>query len=675
MQKIVIILFVAASVLNASNLSGMKFCIDPGHGNYYYSEKPFETLMNMEVSLHFKEFLLMNGADSVVLTRTGNFGSASNPSLSERVAMANAAKVDWFQSVHHNAYNGAANYSLVLYREVNGHPTWQEAKDAGDLLCQTIYKALRTTAGYNRGDYSFLGYNLGVLSGLNMPGLLSEGSFFDYPAEIPRLQNCHYLRLEAWSFLQAYLDYFKVDKWSTGCIAGIVKDSNNVPLTRGSVWIENSLYSYQIDDIGNGFYAFINIPAGQYILYYRSPGKVQASKAITVTANTITFQDMNLGTDNYPNIVYINPRNGGELQPDAYIQARFSLPMDKTSTEEGFKIDGTTPEGNFVWTDDYTIVFTPSSGFAAGSRHTFTIGYTSKSTSGRFFDGNYNGTGGETGDDLTSSFTITRDPDLNNIEVLDEFEDNSGGWWDPEQSGSTIWTYPEKTYREISSTEVASGNYSMKLHYQFTNLKDGVCRLYRPQNLGPFQDEDSKDIGVWVYGDNSGNRLEFWFYTPSNQVARVYEYINFFGWRYLSVSLKDVPGSSKKFHSLVIRHNADKDYVGTVYFDKLLISEHKETGFASNKSYKKIPYKFTAQAYPNPFRDKITLKYCLDGERCEVSASLYDLTGKKIASIVKQVHSRGEYKIDYDAHSLATGIYILRVQAGKELRVLRLTHR
>ncbi len=675
MQKIVIILFVAASILNASNLSGMKFCIDPGHGDYYSSEKPFETLMNMEVSLHFKDFLLMNGADSVILTRSGNFGSANNPSLSERVAMANAAGVDWFHSVHHNAYDGTVNYSLVLYRETNGQAEWQEAKDAGALLCQTIYKALRTTAGYNRGDYSFLGYHLGVLSGLNMPGLLSEGSFWDYPAEIPRLQNCHYLRLEAWAFLQAYLDYFKVDKWATGCIAGILKDSNNIPLTRGRVWIENTLYSYQIDDIGNGFFAFINLMPGQYTLYYRSPGKVQTSKTVTVASNTITFADQSLSTDIYPNVVYTNPRNGGDLRPDAFIQVRFSLPMDKTSTQEAFKIDGSTPSGSFIWTDDYTLVFTPSTDFAHASRHTFTIGYISKSTSGRYFDGNYNGAGGEASDDLTASFTVTRDPDLSDIEVLDEFEDNNGGWWDPEQSGSTTWTYPEKTYREISTTEVASGNHSMKLHYQFTNLKDGVCRMYRPTNLGPFQDEDNKDIGVWVYGDNSGNRLEFWFYTPNNQVARVYEYINFYGWRYVSIPLKDVPGSGKKFHSLVIRHNADKDYVGTIYFDKLLTSSHNETGFASETSYKKIPYKFSATAYPNPFRDKIVLSYSLDGMRCEVSAYLYDLTGKKIASIVKQVHNQGEYKVVYDTHNLATGVYILRVQAGKQVKVLRLTHR
>ncbi|MBN1234279.1 MAG: N-acetylmuramoyl-L-alanine amidase [Candidatus Coatesbacteria bacterium] len=668
------ILFVCMffSTLVAIDLNGRKFCIDPGHGDYYNSEKPFETLMNMEVALHFKEFLEQNGSGAVVLTRNGNFGSDTNPSLSERVRIANEAGVDWFHSVHHNTYDGTVNYTLMLYREDNGYPAWQQAKDAGDILAQRIYQALRTSNGYNRGDYSFLGFHLGVLSGLEMPGVLSEGSFWDYSSEIPRLQNCHYLRLEAWAIVQAYLEYFKCDRWTTGCIAGIVRDGSGNRLRSGKIWIEGTNYFYQLDDIGNGFFAFINVPAGRYTIYYRSAGFIISSSTINVSANTITFADKTLSTDNCPNIQYTNPKDAAEIRPDAPLQIRFSRTMDKNSTQAAFKVDGKTPQGTFNWSDDYTMVFYPTGSWDRGTIHILTVGKESKGSNSASFDGDYDGVGGETEDDYKLVFKIGYQKSLENIQILDDFEDNSGNWWDPEQSGSTTWTYPERTYRETSNDFVFSGNNSMKLRYQFTNLKEGICRIYRQNNLGPWANEDTKEIGLWVYGDNSGNRLEFWFYTPSNQMVVAYDYMYFWGWKYVSVALKDVPGTDKKFHSLVVRKMVDKNYVGSIYFDKLIICDHQETGFNNKKIAKKIPFSFSAKAFPNPFRQIFNLEYSIEGRGGLMLAELYDMTGRKIKTLINQNHGIGTFRKSIDTEKIGSGIYILRIKTEDKTQLIRL---
>ena len=68
-----------------------------------------------------------------------------------------------------------------------------------------------------------LGFNLGVLRNLAMPGTLSEGSFHDYIPESWRLKNDSYLKHEAWAIAKAFIDYYNLTTFSNGEIAGILK--------------------------------------------------------------------------------------------------------------------------------------------------------------------------------------------------------------------------------------------------------------------------------------------------------------------------------------------------------------------------------------------------------------------------------------------------------------------
>ena len=202
----------------AADLSGYKFCFDPGHGAYP-SIKPFETLINLEVALELLDLMETANPDTVILTRYNN---VDNPSLSEREYIANSNNVDWFNSIHHNAFQGTANYTLVLYEEDSGGtPEWPQAVTMSNILGQDLYDAMRTTGYYVRGDYSFLGFNLGVLNDLTMPGELTEASFFDYPPEQDRLRNPDYTKMEARAIFTSFLDYFGADPLTTGHLSGI----------------------------------------------------------------------------------------------------------------------------------------------------------------------------------------------------------------------------------------------------------------------------------------------------------------------------------------------------------------------------------------------------------------------------------------------------------------------
>jgi len=168
---IALLALLSAPLAWGGDLSGLKFCLDPGHGAYP-TIKPFETLINLKVGFYLRDYLESANADTVILTRTDNI---QNPSLSQREYIANSNNVDWFNSIHHNAWQGVSNYTLVLYEELpGGDPEWPEAVVMSCIMADDLWHAMRTTHWLVAGDLSFLGYNLGVLNDLQMPGELTD---------------------------------------------------------------------------------------------------------------------------------------------------------------------------------------------------------------------------------------------------------------------------------------------------------------------------------------------------------------------------------------------------------------------------------------------------------------------------------------------------------------------
>jgi cyanophycinase len=70
------------------------------------------------------------------------------------------------------------------------------------------------------------------------------------------------------------------------------------------------------------------------------------------------------------------------------------------------------------------------------------------------------------------------------------------------------------------------------------------------------------------------------------------------------------------------------------------------------------------QNYPNPFNPSTTIRYTVPGESF-VSISLYDLSGRLVASLVRGRHSAGSYSIKIDASGLTSGVYVYAMRAGE----------
>jgi hypothetical protein len=73
--------------------------------------------------------------------------------------------------------------------------------------------------------------------------------------------------------------------------------------------------------------------------------------------------------------------------------------------------------------------------------------------------------------------------------------------------------------------------------------------------------------------------------------------------------------------------------------------------------------------YPNPFREKTTIKYCV-AQTTRVRLTVFDSEGKEIEKLVDEEKNPGTYEVEFSVcHSCESrnpmgGIYLYRLEAG-----------
>ncbi|MBN2001517.1 endo-1,4-beta-xylanase [candidate division KSB1 bacterium] len=88
------------------------------------------------------------------------------------------------------------------------------------------------------------------------------------------------------------------------------------------------------------------------------------------------------------------------------------------------------------------------------------------------------------------------------------------------------------------------------------------------------------------------------------------------------------------------------------------------------------PAKFRLnQNYPNPFNTVTSIKYTISSRQF-VTLKIYNILGKELDTLVNDVKPAGEYKINFDASGLSSGVYFYTLHAGsfvqtKKLMVLK----
>ena len=82
-----------------------------------------------------------------------------------------------------------------------------------------------------------------------------------------------------------------------------------------------------------------------------------------------------------------------------------------------------------------------------------------------------------------------------------------------------------------------------------------------------------------------------------------------------------------------------------------------------------LPYQFElSQNYPNPFNPVTTIDYSVP-TRTHVSIEVFNVLGQRVRTLVNEMKSAGEYRIEWNGSdeaglSVSTGVYLYRFQAG-----------
>ena len=75
---------------------------------------------------------------------------------------------------------------------------------------------------------------------------------------------------------------------------------------------------------------------------------------------------------------------------------------------------------------------------------------------------------------------------------------------------------------------------------------------------------------------------------------------------------------------------------------------------------------------PNPFRQQTTLQFSLP-EPADVRGEVFDILGRRLATLVDERKSAGIYQLHWQAGTVASGTYFIRLQANKFFATRRVT--
>jgi hypothetical protein len=108
------------------------------------------------------------------------------------------------------------------------------------------------------------------------------------------------------------------------------------------------------------------------------------------------------------------------------------------------------------------------------------------------------------------------------------------------------------------------------------------------------------------------------------------------------------------------------------------VGEWSETGVFMTQIFtslenEELPATFKLyQNYPNPFNPATTIRYDLKTAG-QVAISVFDITGKRVATIVQGKRSAGKHTVNFVASGLASGIYILRMETPGFTQIRKMT--
>ena len=76
------------------------------------------------------------------------------------------------------------------------------------------------------------------------------------------------------------------------------------------------------------------------------------------------------------------------------------------------------------------------------------------------------------------------------------------------------------------------------------------------------------------------------------------------------------------------------------------------------------------KTYPNPFNPSLSIEYNLD-RPSNIVISIYDMNGRLIETVLDAYQTMGSHKLNWTSKNMATGVYIVKLDLGKDIHTKR----
>jgi tetratricopeptide (TPR) repeat protein len=135
---------------------------------------------------------------------------------------------------------------------------------------------------------------------------------------------------------------------------------------------------------------------------------------------------------------------------------------------------------------------------------------------------------------------------------------------------------------------------------------------------------------------------------------------------------KDYKKASAFLSEISSLNLTDKELISRKEFAEYLFRSINDSSNVLNKNSNEIlsksefelPKDYSLnQNYPNPFNPTTTIKYDLPVDGL-VSLEIFDILGRRITTLVNEQRTAGSYEQIYNASSLASGVYVYKLQSG-----------
>jgi hypothetical protein len=204
--------------------------------------------------------------------------------------------------------------------------------------------------------------------------------------------------------------------------------------------------------------------------------------------------------------------------------------------------------------------------------------------------------------------------------------------------------------------------------------------------------DSTKTLHVFVYSDGSKNLFRLCLKEMTGGVLTGLEVsnwdtLNWLGWKLFEWPLNDpaavgtwaegggdgiLNGDEYLIHSFQLKRTPESALYGTIGVDNFYQVVYGDGRLTAIENPVQVPLDYAlGNNYPNPFNPVTTIPFTI-ARNGRVSLDVLDVTGRRVAVIHEGFITAGHHSMDFNASHLASGIYVLRLQADGVQRIQKM---